>query len=268
MGLGLRLRGEVLAARGRGPASTLLSGITPNRRRMLNRIKKGLSALAVPAYWPTLSRGVVPSVEHAPAFRHREFASVLDVGANKGQFAEFARHRWPAARLICFEPLPDPRAKLENVVRGRAEVHQIALGNADGEMTMHVASRDDSSSLLPMGDAQKKLFSMGEEALVSVPVRRLDTVVHPNELVRPALLKIDVQGFEFETLQGALGLLPSIDAVYVECSFVELYVGQKLAVDVTELLRDFDFVEKGRFNVYRTGLQEVQADLLFEPARQ
>jgi hypothetical protein len=75
-----------------------------------------------------------------------------------------------------------------------------------------------------------------------------------------------VQGFEFETLQGAAGLLRSIDAVYVECSFVELYVGQKLAADVTDFLREFDLVESGRFNVCRKELQDVQADLLFERA--
>lgn len=233
---------------------------------MMKRIKRGLSALAVPDYWPTLARGVVPGIEHGSAFRGHEFATVIDVGANKGQFAAFARHRWPAARLLCFEPLPDPRTKLETVVRGRAEVHPIALGNAEGEANMHLASREDSSSLLPLGDAQKQYFSMDEERVVSVPVRRLDTVVHLDDLKLPALLKIDVQGFEFETLQGAAGLLRSIDAVYVECSFVELYVGQKLAADVTDFLREFDLVETGRFNVCRKELQDVQADLLFERA--
>jgi FkbM family methyltransferase len=163
---------------------------------MMKRITRGLSALAVPSYWPTLVRGVVPGLEHSSAFSVREFATVLDVGANKGQFAAFARHRWPAARLICFEPLPDPRTKLQTVVRGRAEVHPIALGNTEGEATMHLASREDSSSLLPLGDRQKQYFSMDEERVVSVPVRRLETVVNVNGLTRPALLKIDVQGFD------------------------------------------------------------------------
>ncbi len=231
---------------------------------MMKRIAKGLSALAVPSYWPTLRQGVVPGVEHGSAFVGREFATVLDVGANKGQFAAFARHRWPAARIICFEPLPGPRARLETVLHGSAEVHPIALGNSEGEANMHLASREDSSSLLPLGDAQKELFSMDEERLVAVPVRRLDSIVGAGDLVRPALLKIDVQGFEFETLQGATGILGSLDAVYVECSFVELYVGQKLAADVADFLRGFSLIETGRFNICRKGIQDVQADLLFE----
>lgn len=231
---------------------------------MMKRISKGLSALAVPGYWPALSRGVMPGVEHGAAFTGLEFATVLDVGANKGQFAAFARQRWPRARLICFEPLPGPRAKLVTVLQGVADVHPIALGDKEREANMHLASREDSSSLLPLGAAQKELFSMDEESVVPVPVRRLDTVIPPGELARPTLLKIDVQGFEFETLRGAAGLLADIDVVYVECSFVELYVGQRLAADVADYLGDYGLTETGRFNVCRKGLQDVQADLLFQ----
>ncbi|MBU3749091.1 MAG: FkbM family methyltransferase [Mycobacterium sp.] len=233
---------------------------------MMKRISKGLLAIVVPAYWQTLSRGVVPGVEHGAAFTGLEFGTVLDVGANKGQFAAFARHRWPGARVICFEPLPGPRARLAKVLRGSAEVHPVALGETERQAEMHLASREDSSSLLPLGEAQKRYFDMDEERVVSVPVRRLDTVVRADELLRPVLLKIDVQGFEFETLQGGSGLLEFVDAVYVECSFVELYVGQKLAADVADYLRDYGLTETGRFNICRKGPQDVQADLLFQRA--
>ena len=230
----------------------------------MRRIGKALSALAAPGYWPALARGVVPGVEHGSAFVGHDFATVLDVGANKGQFAAFARRRWPQARLICFEPLPGPRSRLVAILGTDAEVHAVALGNCEGEADMHLASREDSSSLLPLGDAQKLLFSMNEERVVSVPVRRLDTEITRDQLARPALLKIDVQGFEFETLQGAAGVLDAIDAVYVECSFLELYTGQKLAADVTEFLRGFGLIETGRFNLCQHSGKDVQADLLFE----
>ena len=230
---------------------------------MKKRIGKALSALAVPGYWPSLARGVVPGFEHGEAFTGYEFSTVLDVGANKGQFALFARHRWPEARLVCFEPLPAPRGRLSKLVRSGAEIHPIALGDYEGDADMHLASREDSSSLLALGDVQKRLFSMDESRLLTVPVRRLDAVFQANDLSRPTLLKIDVQGFEFEVLQGASGLLHAVDGVYVECSFVELYIGQKLASAVTEFLNSFGLAETGRFNVSRDGDVEVQADFLF-----
>ena len=230
----------------------------------MRRIGKALTALMVPAYWPALVRVVVPGIEHGPAFAGKEFATVLDVGANKGQFATFAIRRWPKARLICFEPLEAPRLRLSNLLSSRVEIHPFALGNCDGDAHMHLASREDSSSLRALGDAQKSLFSMSEQGTVEVPVRRLDHVFNAEEFAGPTLLKIDVQGFEFETLQGALGLLESIDAVYVECSFVELYAGQKLAAEVAEFLSTFGLVETGRFNLCRRQHCDVQADLLFE----
>jgi len=229
----------------------------------MKRIGKALSAFAVPGYWHSLARGVVPGFEHGTAFVGREFSTVLDVGANKGQFAVFARRRWPRARLICFEPLPEPRRRLSKLLRSGIEIHPIALGNYEGEAEMHLASREDSSSLLALSEAQKRMFSMDERQLLRVPLRRLDSLFDDQVLRRPTLLKIDVQGFEFEVLQGAVGILGSIDAVYVECSFVELYIGQQLAPEVSEFLMDSGFTEAGRFNVCRVEDADVQADLLF-----
>ncbi len=166
--------------------------------------------------------------------------------------------------MICFEPLPTPRARLENLLGSRVEIHPIALGNCDGDAQMHVASREDSSSLRALGEAQKSLFSMSEHGTIRVPVRRLDQVFRAEEFTRPTLLKLDVQGFEFEALQGASGLLDSVDAVYAECSFIELYDNQKLAPEVAEFLHAFGLVETGRFNMCRRREQEVQADLLFQ----
>jgi FkbM family methyltransferase len=230
---------------------------------MSKRIGKALSALASPGYWPSLAGGVVPGVEHGAAFIGRDFSTVLDVGANKGQFAMFARYRWPRARLVCFEPLPEPQRRLAKLLGNRAEIHNVALGDYQGNAEMHLASREDSSSLLALGEAQKRLFSMVETRLFSVPVLRLDDLFETGTLSRPILLKIDVQGFEFEVLKGATGLLSEIDEVYVECSSVELYVGQRLAPDVAELLKDFGLTEAGRFNVCRDGDTEVQSDILF-----
>lgn len=230
---------------------------------MIKRIGKALSALAVPGYWSSLIRGVVPGFEHRTAFVDRDFSTVLDVGANKGQFAAFARHRWPGARLVCFEPLPGPRRRLSRILGSGAEIYPVALGDSDGEADMHLASREDSSSLLALGDAQKRFFSMDESKVLKVPVRRLDDILGAGDFARPALLKIDVQGFEFEALAGASEILDSIDVVYVECSFVELYVGQKLAHDVAKFLQGFGLTESGRFNICRVEGSDVQADLLF-----
>jgi len=61
--------------------------------------------------------------------------------------------------------------------------------------------------------------------------------VFEEQLIRdPALLKLDVQGFELSALQGCGRLLERFRYVYVEASFIELYVGQALATEVIGFL--------------------------------
>jgi len=80
---------------------------------------------------------------------------------------------------------------------------------------------------------------------------------------RKALLKIDVQGFELQVLHGAGGSLKLFDAVYVECSFIELYEGQALADAVESYLRIHGFQLAAMENVILQGVKPIQADLMF-----
>ncbi len=79
------------------------------------------------------------------------------------------------------------------------------------------------------------------------------------------MLKLDVQGFEYEALSGCESMLSSFDLIYCECSFVELYSGQKLAADVVDWLSARGFRIKGIFNPAYDGQgQTIQADILFQ----
>lgn len=233
-----------------------------------SKLSKLLALLANPGFWPALAQRVAPTIEHDVALGRLVFGTVIDVGANKGQFAAYAARRWPKAQIACFEPLPTPRARLRAILewyaRGRSRVYEAACGAAAGEATMHVATREDSSSLLPLAERQKTMFGMDEAALLTVPVRRLDEQLDGSALTRPILLKIDVQGFEHEVLEGAANLLPYVDKVYVEASFVELYEGQRQAADVETLLRAAGFQKLRDYNLSRApDGAPVQADMLF-----
>ena len=228
------------------------------------RVSKVGRLLVAPGYWPTVRLGVVPSVEHAAVPFRDDIKTVVDVGASRGQFASFAAHRFPEAQLICFEPLPDARAVLKNVVAGRATIHAAAVGATAGTATLNVSGQDDSSSLLPIGHRQIEEFP-GTEASTTLEVRvevlsDLDLV----SLHGPRLLKIDVQGFELDVLKGAGANLDLFDQAFVECSFVELYDGQALADEVIAFLLARGLRLAGCFGTVCGAKGEaIQADLLF-----
>lgn len=234
---------------------------------LAGRVKKLLLILGVPRFRSGLRAGVAASTEQLNVPFVGKFATVVDVGANRGQFALLARHRFPGARLYCFEPLDEPRRRLTSVLAGdaNAQIFGMALSTEAGEMAMNVSASDDSSSLLAMTHEQTALFP-GTETVgkVGVAVARLDDVLGDEALDAPCLLKIDVQGAELDVLRGATGILDRIDEMLVECSFVELYSGQPLADEVISFLRTQDFSLNGVYSPTYDGAGRcIQADLLF-----
>jgi FkbM family methyltransferase len=224
------------------------SSITARRRasrEWLRKARKLRQLLAVPAYRRALlAWRVAATVEHEGQPFAESYGSVIDVGSNRGQFAVFARHKWPNARLLCFEPLPDPREVLTQVVGelGNAQVFPYALSNEDGRRRMHVSRCDDSSSLLPATQRQVEAFpeTVEVDELV-VEVRRLDELIAAADLPQPILMKIDVQGAELDVLRGAPRLLDGVCEILVECSLVELYAGQPRLDDTILFAREQRF---------------------------
>lgn len=218
-------------------------------------------------YRAALRHRVAAAVEHERVVFEHEPRSVIDVGANRGQFAVFALHRFPGARVHCFEPVPAALAALRAVVgtNPSVRIHPVALSSSAGDAVLHVSASDDSSSLLTPNALLQATYpqtrSVGE---VTVRTDRLDHDLQSADLTAPCLLKIDVQGFEMEVLVGATELFPLIDEILVECSFVELYEGQPLADEVTAYLLGQGYRLRGVYGMSSDDSGRcLQADLLF-----
>jgi len=238
------------------------------RKALVRKAAKLQAVVRVPAYWRGLLHGVAAAVEHEGAALDHAYRTVVDVGANRGQFLLVAAHRFPDAALIAFEPLPGPRQVLQRALPRRRPVRlfEEALSDRAGTATFHVSRADDSSSLLPISAAQVATFPGTDEvAQVLVRTARLDEVLAPEDLVAPVLLKIDAQGGELAVLEGATSLLPRIDTLLVECSFAELYEGQPTADAVVRFLYGHGFGLHSVGQVSRTpSSRPIQADLVFE----
>ena len=209
---------------------------------------------------------VMAGVEHK-AVLNRPLATVVDIGANRGQFA-LAVRAITGARVISFEPLPEVATIYRKVFSDDPEVklHEVAIGEKSERKLIHLSARDDSSSLLEIGDAQSHHYPGTQEVgTLEVKVGALDEFVTKEEVIRPAMLKLDVQGFELQALAGCKNLIGNFDCIYCECSFVELYKNQKLAGEVIAYLQLLGFGLSGIYNPsYDRDGNCIQADLLFE----
>lgn len=172
----------------------------------------------------------------ARTLRSREIDTVLDVGANVGQFSTLLRSAGYDGRILGFEPLSGAFATLSARAAKdpRWLVHRTAVGAEPGSTELNVSANSFSSSIRPMTDAHRTAApGSGYVASERVDVTTVAAIVEEHG-VDPAraLLKIDTQGFEQEVLAGAGDLVGRFAAVALELSFVELYAGQRLHDDL------------------------------------
>jgi FkbM family methyltransferase len=197
-----------------------------------------------------------------------DLRTIVDVGANRGQFTLYALARFPSAHIVAFEPLPAAQENMRRLLDGedRVEIVPFAVGESEGEVVMHLSAREDSSSLLPVGEGQVSAFpGTGEVGTTRVEVRTLDSVLADRALPRPALLKVDVQGFELPVLLGAEKSLGLFDQVLIEASFVELYEGQALFPEVSQCLERHGFrLVAGNISSYDSSGRWLQGDFVYE----
>ena len=110
-------------------------------------------------------------------------------------------------------------------------------------MPLHLMKFSPATSLLRPTSLRIPDFPAAEtEETIEVKVSRLDSVVRDHPLARkPYLLKIDVQGFELEVLQGAADILPDVSAIVCEVNAVSFYEGQAGFEEIYGFVRQHNF---------------------------
>jgi FkbM family methyltransferase len=207
-----------------------------------------------------------------PWLRAWQFATVLDIGANVGDFAFTIRPLLPDAQIYSFEPLPDCYQQMLEHLKGitKFNAFNVALGEQSGELEFQRSSHSPSSSFLRMAEAHKTAFpaSAGNQA-VKVRVERLDDFAAQLTVIEPLLVKIDVQGYEGHVLRGGQQTLRRAAAMIVETSFEPLYEGQPLFPDVYRTLTEWGFTYLGRLDQFCDphDSRPLQQDSLFVKRR-
>lgn len=160
----------------------------------------------------------------------------VDVGANGGSYTLLAS-KVKGAKTICFEPVPDTHERLLanirlNGIGDHVTPLNIGLSDAEGELSF-TANPELTGKNHVLTDSEPS------EHTVRVRVKTMDSAL---ENKSPAMLKIDVEGFEAPVLHGAQKILscPSLLSVIIELNESGARYGVK-DDDIVRTLQDHGF---------------------------
>jgi FkbM family methyltransferase len=160
--------------------------------------------------------------------------TILDIGANIGEFSYYANNKYlEGVKIFAFDPDPIAKQCFENNLVGiDANFNLVALSNKLGEEDFYLKTDSADSSLhKPNGVSIK----------IKTKIVTLDSFFNNLELQQPVLLKMDAEGHEPEVLLGGVATLKHINWVSIDAG-LERY-GKSTSIEVARILIEQGFRE-------------------------
>ena len=189
--------------------------------------------------------------------------TVLDIGANVGQFGLDLRRHGFKGTIFSFEPIAEVALRLEGTAKRNPpwQVISLALGSKSELRQIHVARNSGlSSSFLEMLPAHLDAFPNSATASIQeVKVVTLDQITQDLGIdLDKTLIKIDVQGLESEVIAGGQSTISKVPLCYFEASILPLYRGE---ASILELLQEFSILGHKIIDLFR-GVTDKSGNLL------
>jgi FkbM family methyltransferase len=188
------------------------------------------------------------------AINHLSINAIVDIGANVGQFASSVYKEGFKGKIVSFEPLQNVhniliKNSLNFVKRNpQSQINwviapAIALGESEKVSQINVSTRSSCSSITTMLALHKEAlpdakFLNKEQITIKTLDSIWDQYITSEDQV---LVKIDVQGYEYQVLQGANKSLSKTKAVLIEVSISPLFEDQKTWHEILKYLESFGF---------------------------
>jgi FkbM family methyltransferase len=173
---------------------------------------------------------------------HFRINKILDIGANKGQYAEEMRELGYRGKIISFEPMSSAFEILKQNSHADPlwEIHNFGLGSRNEKVNINISKNSFSSSVLNILDSHVKSYPdsafIGQE---EIEIKTLDSVFEGvHEVNDKILMKIDTQGYEMQVLLGAEESLKSITGIQLEMALIPLYQEESLFMDIINHLQN------------------------------
>lgn len=168
-----------------------------------------------------------------------DVSTIFDVGAHVGGWTKMAARQLPSGAIHSFEIVPETYRELARNLSGvsNAHLHDVGLSNHSG---------DASVNYVPGGSGISTMVDGAIESFFGIQTQRLtarlavgDEFCAEHGISQIDLLKVDVEGAEYDVLMGFQEMLNSgaISAVQFEYGYVNIITKR--------LLRDFHLLLEG-----------------------
>lgn len=154
-------------------------------------------------------------------FKDLEIKTIIDVGANVGQFANQVREVMPDVTIYSFEPVAQCFRELQSNMKGDAnfKAFNCALGDEEKETQIYVNEYSASSSLLHTTKIHETVFPFTTRSqLEKISVKTLDGMAPHVQLEDNLLIKLDVQGYEDKVILGGLKTIQKAKVLLISLS--------------------------------------------------
>ena len=189
-------------------------------------------------------------------------STVFDIGGHIGYLTLYFHHLVGQGKVHVFEPAPNNLAYLERNLRGKANVVIVekGAGAETGRRRMYLEGLTGQNNSFvkeyrEFESNRRRAFSQEETSSAEVDIIRLDQYVE-DEDVAPDFIKVDVEGFESEVLDGSRRILSTVKPILM----VEM---TRQVEEVFDLLLDHGYLGfDPELNPIRTG-SEARLNMFF-----
>ena len=231
-----------------------------------NKIFKLLKLLKYRLWRKGLFNGIAATVELENMVKDINLETIIDIGSNKGQFIMLIEQLFPDKIVYSFEPLQEFLEIQKRFFNYKKNIYyyNFALGSSSSVKEFYLTKRMDSSSFFKINPIANKNENFQIKEKRDIIIKTLDEVMFNKKLIKPLLLKIDVQGYELEVLKGSEKLLKKVDYLLLEVAKNEMYINQSKENEIVEYLKHLNFyisIKNNWLQIKKTNF--VQRDILF-----
>lgn len=192
--------------------------------------------------------------------KHIEPRTILDIGANVGQFYLNCKTNFPSSWIYSIEANKDC---IEQLSRVNPNSLFVALGNENKVKPFFKNKNDLTSSGSSFYREKTDWFNDINLLIEELEVVKLDDIFETD--TNFDLIKIDTQGSEIDIMKGGTNVISNSKFVLLEVSEVEYNIGSPLIEEVNTYMKEigFEFVNVLGENYHPITKQKIQYDNLY-----